>query len=113
MYGLVVSEEIATSIFMVFVVAMLITGCTALQQSTGYTVFLYCSSVIDKCNVFTELSPPFKDAFFVFCCRTTLSMEDLGMSHAGRGKYLTLRVMCIAEPSETRCTVRARIYPHC
>ena len=49
---------------------------------------MYCSSVIDKCNVFTEFIPPFMDVIFVFCCRTTLSMEDLGMSHAGKGKYL-------------------------
>jgi len=46
-------------------------------------------SVIDKFNVFTELIPPIKGVLFVFCCRTTLSMEDLGMSHAGKGKYLT------------------------
>jgi len=97
MYGLVVSEELAASIFTVYVVAMLITGCTALQQFTGYTVVLYCCSVIDKCNVFTELIPPFKDVLFVFCCRTTLSMEDLGMSHAGKGKYLTSRVFYIVE----------------
>ena len=91
---------------MVYVVAMLITGCTTLQQFTGYTVVLYCGSVIDKCNIFTELITPFKDVLFVFCCRTTRSMEDLGMSHAGKGKYLTARVFCIAKLNETR-TVRA------
>jgi hypothetical protein len=53
-YGLVVKEERSASILMVYAVSMLITGCTALLLFTGYTVVLYCSFVIGKCNVFTE-----------------------------------------------------------